>query len=139
MIRPTSDLETAYRRARYRVDDDERAIELRIDAPSTAAADLLNRHGVTGAALVTGCNPGSHLATPAENEHAQRALETAVTAADLTWLPGTGLDPDGFWPAEPSLMVLGIDRGRAAELARRFGQAAFVWIGTHGVPVLVWT
>ena len=134
-----SELETAYRRARYRVDDGADAIELRIDTANAAAAELLRRYGVSGAALVTGCNPASHLAGAMANDRAQRELEAAVAAADLAWLPGAGLDPDGFWPEEPSLLVLGIVRCQAAALARRFGQAAFVWIGTDGVPVLAWT
>jgi len=139
VTRPPSDLEAAYRRARYRVDDGAAAIELRIDAASRAAADLLKRHGVSGAALVTGCNPGSQLASTTDNDRAQRALEAAVAAERLPWLPGAGLDPDGLWPAEPSLLVLGIGRCRAAALARCFGQAAFVWVGVDGVAVLVWT
>lgn len=139
MTRPPTGLEAAYRRARYRVDDGAGTIELRIDVASSAAADLLERHGVSGAALVTGCNPGSQLASATDNDRAQRALEAAVAAERLPWLPGAGLDPDGIWPEEPGLLVLGIGRCRAAALARRFGQAAFVWLGADGVPLLVWS
>jgi len=139
MTRHTPELETAYRRALYRVDDAGRVIELRIGTVNSAGAELLQRHGVTGAALVTACNPGSRPTPAAQNGRAQRALEDAVAAAGHRWLPAAGLDPDGVWPVEPSLLILGIDRHRAAELARRFGQAALLWLGADGAPELDWT
>ena len=123
MTRPPSDLETAYRRARYRVADAAGTIELRIDAASSAAADLLGRHGVSSAALLTGCNPGSHSASATDNERAQRALETAVAAHGLLWLPGAGLDPflprgQGGEPWPDRLTFLGREFVRDEEGAR---------------------
>jgi putative PIN family toxin of toxin-antitoxin system len=52
-------------------------------------------------------------------------LERAL--AGRARLEAEGRDPKGGWPAEPGFLVPGIPRGEATELARRFGQNAFVW------------
>jgi hypothetical protein len=48
-------------------------------------------------------------------------------------LRGAGAGDDGRWAPEPSLLVLGLPRAEAVELARRFGQEAIV-AGRRGAP-----
>lgn len=46
---------------------------------------------------------------------------------------GEGIGDDGTWPAERSVLVLGIERAIAIELGRRFGQRAIL-CGRLGGP-----
>lgn len=139
MSRRRRTLDEAYRNARYRVDDGGTAFDMIIGEPCAPLRTLLSRRGVQGAAFLTAFNPASTPRADEDNRAAQTALHDAVEGAGFTVLDGVGLDPDGRWPPEPSLLVLGITRRRAAALARRFGQNAFVWLPADAPPVLVWT
>ncbi len=132
------DLDRAYRRAHYRISGNHAELELRVDQQDPALAALLARKGVETAALITACNPGSRVADPARNEAAQRALIETVDAAGLSHLASEALDPDGRWPAEPGLLVLGIRRNAALRLARSFRQNAILWIDADATPALLW-
>lgn len=131
-------LERAYRRARYRVELDDGPLELRVSEPNAELAALLASRGVRGAAFLTACNPGSRRLDEAANRAAQAALLEALTARGHPTLPAVAVDPDGRWPDEESVLVLGIEAAAAAALARRFGQNAMLWIDARGVPELVW-
>lgn len=126
MSRARETLDRAYRNARYRVDDGGAVFDMRVGRPCEPLRALMTRRGVREAAFLTACNPGSAPRSDADNRAAQVRLRAA-------------LDPEGIWPPEPSLLVLGIERERAAALARRFRQNAFVWLPADAVPVLVWT
>lgn len=139
MSRRDAGLQQAYRRARYRVLLDGAALELRVGEASPALAELLAASGVTGAAFVTACNPGSRLTDSAANATAQAALEARCAGAGHRLLPGEALDPTGAWPAESSVLILGIGRQAALKLAVAFGQNAFLWIDRRGEPHLDWT
>lgn len=133
-----SDLERAYRRAVYRLELPAGPLDLEIDRPSAPLARLLCEHGVRCAAFLTAWNPGSVLTDPELNRAAQAALLEAVARLGHPTLPGVAVDPDGVWPNEDSVLVLGIDLTAARGLARRFGQNALVWIGAGAIPTLVW-
>ena len=62
-----------------------------------------------------------------------------MTAAGFCFYHGEGKGDDGAWPAEPSLLILGVGEDEAAALARRFGQAAFVYGDRGAAARLVWT
>ena len=132
------DLERAYRRARYRLMLADGPFELSVGTYSKALSELLEHHGVRTAALVTACNPGSRQVDAVANQAAQAALLSAAARLGHATLPGVAVDPDGDWPDEESVLVLGIDAAAATVLARRFGQNALVWINSTGVPELVW-
>ena len=139
MSRRRDALARAYRRARYRVADGDAAFDMRIGEPCEPLRALMARRGVGRAAFLTACNPRSVRRSDDDNRAAQALLRAAAESAGFVVLDGAGLDPDGDWPPEPSLLVLGIDRERAAALAERFGQNAFVWLAADATPVLVWT
>lgn len=132
-------LARAYRRARYRVADDGAGFDMGVGEACEPLRALMARHGVDTGAFLTACNPGSALQSDDDNRAAQALLRAAVDNAGFVVLDGAGLDPDGDWPPEPSLLVLGIDRQQAGALAERFGQNAFVWLTADAVPALVWT
>ena len=133
-----ADLERAYRRALYRLELPDGPLDLSIGTHSEQVAALLKDRGVRTAAYLTACNPGSREVDPATNQAAQAALLEAAARLGHTTLPGIAIDPDGTWPDEESVLVLGIDAAAATVLARRFGQHALVWINTSGTPELVW-
>ena len=60
-----------------------------------------------------------------------------LVAEGRVCLAGQGRHPDGGWPPEPSLLVLGLDRVAASELGRRWDQNAVVWVGEDATPELV--
>lgn len=87
-------------------------------------------------AFVTAFNPGSVQREEAANQRDQTALETTLTAAGYDYLPGHGTGTD--WPAEASVLILGITESDACRYARPYGQLAIV-CGRRGEPArLVW-
>lgn len=147
---PDPDLDRAYRRARYRVFGPGGVITLQVGRHEPALATILCptraqppgpgvRRDGTAAALITACNPHSRLADPATNDAAEAALVSRISAAALPHFRSVALDPDGQWPAEPGLLILGIERRAAVAVARDFGQNALLWIDARCIPELVWT
>ena len=132
-----ADLLEAYRRTEYRVDDCGCAFVLRIDEPSEALRECHDAFGVHCSAFVTAWNPRSMPTPRADNEAAMSRLEQALAVMGCRWLRGEGIDPDGEWPGEPSVLALGIDEAAAVDLAQRFDQYAIVWSGADGTPRLV--
>ena len=78
-------------------------------------------------AYLTACNPGSQPLPAAENRDRQQALRCAFHAGGWACYPGAGVPDASTWEPEESLLILGIQRQPALQLARRFGQLAIVW------------
>ncbi|MFO1400357.1 MAG: DUF3293 domain-containing protein [Steroidobacteraceae bacterium] len=132
------ELEAAYRATDYVVEAAEGRFTLRVDEASAALAALHARRGVSGSIYLSAWNPGS-TALPSDRNHAAHArLLAALAAAGLEAIEGWGRDPSGEWPAERSLLVPGLPPELALELARRFGQNAFLQAAADAVPRLVW-
>ena len=123
----------AYRRAEYVVLRPE--VVIRIGEANAALDELIGAVG--GAALVSEANAGSERLGEEENGRRDAALREALERAGVSYLEGEGRDPERAWPVEPSLLVLGISRAEAVELARRFAQNAFVWCEPGKPPELV--
>jgi hypothetical protein len=131
-------LEDAYRAAAYFVDGPAGRFTLRVGQASAEIDALATAHQVAAWTFITAYNPGSVVLAREQNEQRQRELEQAVAESAYPFYRGEGKG-DGDWPAEPSLLVLGISETEAAAMARRFGQAA-VLFGERGEPVrLLWT
>src|SRR3954463_8518211 len=113
----TPEIIDSYREALYVVD----GLGLRIGEPSAALDALLEAESVGSAAFLTAANPRGELRSHAANEAAMQALRSS-----LAWpfREGEGGAPRGRWPAEPSLLVIGILRGEAEALGRKFEQNA---------------
>lgn len=126
----------AYRAARYRVLAPHPFI-LVIDHASPELAVAQARHGVRCSAFVTACNPYGQLLGAAENQARMRGLEQELAASGLRFVAGVGEDPEGHWPGEDSVLVLGLERAEAIALGRRHGQNTIVWSGVDGMPELV--
>ena len=127
----------AYREAEYRVHDRGWTFVLGIDRPSSALVVCHDAFRVDCSAFITAWNPRSQPTTRAHNDAAQARLRNEVELRGLVWLHGIGVDSQGRWEGEESLLVLGLERGAAVSIGRRFEQHAVVWAGADGVPELV--
>lgn len=134
---PDAALIAAYRRTEYRVRDRAYAFVLRVDDASDALRACHQDFGVHCSAFITACNPHSQPASPETNEAAMARLQAELTSMGLPYLHGDGVDPTGDWPAEPSLLVMGLDAPTACALATRFDQNAVLCAGDDAIPRLV--
>ncbi|MFY7951990.1 MAG: DUF3293 domain-containing protein [Armatimonadaceae bacterium] len=131
----TEALDAAYRAAVYRVAAVP-PFALRVGEPSTPLDALLRLHAVKSWAFVTACNPWSEPLSLEEN--AERMIDLRAAVGGHVVYECEGTDPNEVWPDEPSLLVLGMCRSAAMELARRFGQNAFLCGDSGGVVELHW-
>lgn len=125
--------EAAYRATTYGVDDGGLRLAIRIGQRCAALDALLATRGVEEWAYLTAHNPGGRRAAPAANAAAQARLEAEIGAGGHASLRGASLGDGGGWPAEPSLLVLGLSRREALALAHRYGQEALI-AGRRGEP-----
>jgi len=125
-------LERAYRATTYRAGP----LRLRVGERSAALDAMLAERGADEWAYLTAWNPGSQPCPEAENRAAQGRLLERLAAWPT--LAGESRGDDASWPAEPSVLVLGIGRGEAMALAREFGQAAILAGRRSGAAELVW-
>lgn len=125
------ELIAAYEQAEYAVFD---RFVLKIGRRSPALDALLEAHGATSAAFITAANPRGERRSEEDNRAALAELEASLA---YPFYRGEGRDPDGKWPAEPSLLVLGIARGEAEALGRACRQNAIVFIEKGAAPELV--
>jgi hypothetical protein len=121
-----SELDAAYRATDYWVDDFPGGpFVIRTDELCRELADLQW-------AFVTACNPLSQRLPGEANAARMVELENAVRGR-WEYYHGRGVGRDVTWPTEPSLLIVGIEKGDAVELAKRFGQNAIV-TGRAGEP-----
>lgn len=126
-----------YLAAQYQVWIDTSVVTLRIGCQSAPLAALLQATGNRSAVYVTACNPASEVATSQENQSAMARLYERLACYSNHIYRGTGIDPSGEWPAEESLLALGIDLSIAKKISDEFGQNAIVWIDSAAIPHLV--
>ncbi|MGH9487473.1 MAG: DUF3293 domain-containing protein [Terriglobales bacterium] len=129
-----SALEQTFLNTRYVVAYPKGDIVLRVGEHCPALDLLLAGCDPPDAAFITAWNPGAVRMAPEENARRQAALLAAVRRLGHAFLPGRGEGAGGAWPPEASILVLGIGRRQALELARAFGQAALVY-AARGQPV----
>ena len=132
-----AELIAAYQRTEYRVRDGAHVFVMRIEQHSPSLHARHESFGVTCSAFLTACNPRSVPMSHAQNDSAMARLTQELSGHGLRWLRGVGIDPDGDWPGEPSLLVLGLSQSAAVALAQRFHQNAIVCAGSDAVPRLV--
>ena len=130
------DLVVAYLNAEYIVFG-EPELTLRIGEPSEELDALLEAEGAGTAAFVTAANPHGRLAGKTENVLATTALLEAQREAGYACFAGEGRDPQGAWPVEPSVLVVGISRAEAEVLGRSYEQNAIVFLENGKAPELV--
>lgn len=133
----TDPLMAAYRATGFRVADPPYAFVLRVGQISDDLQDIFSTHGVRSAAFLTAYNPRSAPTASHLNEKAQAQLLSLLSASGVPFLSGAGESDDGLWPAEPSVLALGLTRQEAETLGLLFEQNAIVWCDADAVPILV--
>ena len=137
-LRP--DLIAAYRKAHYVIFVEMRGspeLVLKIGEPNAELDALLEAEGAASASYVTASNPRGERRSETENASALDSLKSILQKKPYRCRAGEGRDPQGRWPAEPSMLVLGIARAEAEALGRRFGQNAIVFAEKGKAPELV--
>jgi len=105
------ELLASYKNADYVVFGHQRGspeLVIRVDRVNPALDELLTHNEAASAAFVTACNPRGEKKTYEENEAAAAALRASPALIGYAWFKGEGRDPEGRWPAEPSLLIVGI-------------------------------
>ena len=125
----------AYRETLYTVR--EPALTLRIGVACEPLRALHQRFGVECSAFVSACNPFSRPIDAACNAARHAALRRELTAAGWPCLEGFGRHPALDWPAEASLLVLGLPLQASRVLGQHHQQNALVWCGADALPKLV--
>jgi len=138
MTAPRKVLQAAYQATSYLVDGPGGRFAIRTGQPSPEANSLLDVFHVQTWAFVTACNPGSRPQTPEVNEQRHQDLVDVVKGR-FPFFTGAGQGEAGDWPAERSLLILGISRVDARQLALQFGQLALVFGRRGEIAELVWT
>lgn len=120
----------AYRNTEYCVFAPTGTIRLSAYGESPELAELHKSFDVTSSAFITAYSPQGQ---STEEGCDKRNQEHLVADVSSRWqlLPGEGADPQGEWPPEPSLLVLGICLDDAMRLGRKYQQHAIVF-GTFG-------
>ena len=124
----------AYRKADYVVYGEPELV-FHVGEPSAALDELLEAEGAETAAFITAANPRGELAGETANMVGIAALSNLGESYDT--FSGEGRDPEGKWPAERSLLVVGIPLDEAARIGRAFDQNAIVFIEKGKPPELV--
>jgi hypothetical protein len=122
-----------YRRTTYVAHTGNGDIRIRPGCRSSELDGLLNERRLLDWAYVTAYNPASRLLAAEDNVRRQQELIKAVQDRGLAYLDGEGIGEDATWPAEPSILILGIQADDARALGRQFGQLAIV-VGRTGQP-----
>lgn len=126
----------AYAETHYTVQDKEPFV-LHIGEVSEALLACHKRNRVECCAFITAWNPLSQQLSATENEERHQALMAEIKSRSLSFLPGEGKHPSNNWPAEQSVLVMGLSLEAAKTLGRRFEQNAVVWADEAGIPQLV--
>jgi len=130
------DLAEAYRRALYVVYGAPDLV-IRIGERNAALDALLDEDGADTAAYLTAANPNGELQEETANDLSSAALHQALADAGYSCYLGEGRDPAGGWPAEPSVLAVGISRREASVIGRSYEQNAIVFIERGGAAELV--
>lgn len=127
----------AYETTQFCVEDGGRRVCFRVGSRSARLQALLERHRARRFAFITAWNPASVVLTRSENARRGEALLRDVQALGFRVLHGEGIGQEPSWTPERSLMILGISRGRAVALGRKYGQLAVVFGERGRAPELV--
>ncbi|MCP1677010.1 hypothetical protein J2T57_004184 [Natronocella acetinitrilica] len=121
-----SDLQLAYRNTLFRVDGSPDPFTIRIGERSPEMDQLFDATGTRWATLITAYNPYSHQASPGQNEFQNGRLAHILTILSRKVVTANGEVPDGDWPAEPSLLAVGLAPADGRRLGAEFCQNAVV-------------
>ncbi len=137
-------LERAYRATRYTAAREGVSVCIRIGEVCAQLDPWLVAAHAQEWAYVTACNPRSRVLSSEQNAARMAALVVDLGVIGWPMVHGAGEPaPDEAsqvnWTAEPSVLVLGLSREAALELAVRYDQHAFVYGRRGQAAELIWT
>jgi hypothetical protein len=115
----------------------ENEVSFRINQENLQIDKLMEQHGKQSACFITACNPKGERNNDKENLRLMQELESIVQQKQLPYYFGKGGDSKGAW-IEKSLLIVGIDRDDADQLANQYEQNAVVWFELGSEPRLRW-
>ena len=130
------ELRAAYEATHYVVFAEPELV-IRIGEPNPDLDALMESAEASSAAFLTAANPDGELQSDAENRAALDELRKAELLRLRPQYDGEGRDPLGKWPAEPSLLVIGIPRDDAVFIGLSHAQNAIVFVEKGQAPELV--
>jgi hypothetical protein len=139
MKHPPAALAAAYLRASYQVESPEGPFTLRIGEYCAELQHWHERWAVNNSAFISAANSLSVPTDDTQNAAAHERLLAELATAGFYAVPGIGLDPEGLWIPERSVLVAGIEEAKALRLAASFNQYAIVFADADAVPRLCWT
>ena len=119
-------LRDAYLATTYVSRPPSRELRIRIGAEVPQLHDFLAGMPVDSWAFISACNPRSRALPAAENLARHGQLMRELQATGYKFFEGEGVPDASDWPAEPSVLVLGIPPGDAQAVARGYEQHAIV-------------
>ena len=103
-------------------------------------SDFLRVNGWNDFAFITAYNPySSQLLSQAENIKQHHQLLDVLSKSGLTFLPATGEDREGKWPAEAGVFLFNAGLEPALQLGAFFKQNAILWGTCTTPPEILWT
>jgi Protein of unknown function (DUF3293) len=132
-------LERAYLRTSYVARLPFGEVPIRIGQACPQLDTFLATRAIENWAFVSAFNPRSQVLCEQENLARHENLIRAVSGLQFECYDGEGRADDASWPAEKSLLIIGIAPDRAAELSRQFDQHAVVAGAAGSPPYLLWT
>ena len=116
----------AYQQTTYTAWHQQQRLDIRIGQGCPALDALLQQNQKHEWAFVTACNPYSKELSPAENHSRHQALLAYIRPWGNLILEGQGIPDDPQWTPETSILILGISKPQAIQLAQHFNQNAIV-------------
>jgi|688.fasta_scaffold1035755_2 hypothetical protein len=126
----------AYRGTNFNVNADQ-SFTLKVGKCSAPLHRLYHSMAVQSAAFITAWNPYSKALTTLENKQRNSCLIAEVNKLNLQFINGVGQDPEGKWPGEESILILGIELEEARRLGRAYEQNAILWCDSDALPHLI--
>jgi hypothetical protein len=126
----------AYLQAEYHIQADP-PFSLRVGSRSAALHALYMQSGARSGAFITPCNPLGHLLADRENQLKLQELKNRLEGLGLSYLPAEGLDPQGEWPPEQGVLVLGAGLEQVRTIGREFRQNGVLWCDEEAYVALV--
>ena len=122
-------LVSAYRKTCYHAQQTPAGrVECLVDTHNPALDALLAESGASSAGFITADNPFGLVLPASKNRNRHLELTELVQLNGWTHYPGLGGDADqADWPAEQSLLVIGISRHELTGLGLYFQQNAVVY------------
>ena len=146
------ELFAAYRATEFHIEGRDGPFVMKIGEHSNAALFRKGSPSVNNGVFITAHNPHSVLTSNTENEAANSRLAHRISCIPprvnqrdsyggpgaIRVTGGVGRDPKGLWPDEPGFFfTYGLPVEYVLPFALEFGQNAFVFLTSSGIPQLI--